>query len=58
MLRSTATSTAPSATEPDMKHETTRSFTPTPWAPAAGGVESPGRPKTAPNTFGVRLFKG
>ena len=41
----------------DMKHKTTRHFTPMPLASAAAGVELSGRRKAAPNAFGVRLFK-
>ena len=38
-----------------MKYDTTRRIVPTPIAPAAGGVDSYGRRKTARNAFGVRL---
>ena len=50
--------TALSATEFAMKNDTTRRLLPTPMALAAGGVDLPGRRKTAQNAFGVRLFRG
>ena len=49
--------TALSATEPEMKHDTTRRLPPTLMALAAGGVDLPSRRKTATKAFGLRLFK-
>jgi hypothetical protein len=40
-----------------MKHDTIRTLSPAPVAPAAGRVARPRRHKITSNAFGVRLFK-
>ena len=50
--------TAPSATEFEMKHETTRDLSPTLLTLAADGIVRYFDKTTMPNASGVRLFKG